>query len=93
MSTAEAVAENSATEVAATSASVDCVIHVRFNPNGTVAEIGQRPAGATDQQWFNFLSRNTLNRYEAYAGGRGVFKLPKAQAESLKVECVAEATS
>ena len=30
--------------------STDVMIHVRFAPDGTVTEIGERPAGCTAQQ-------------------------------------------
>lgn len=63
------------------------MIHVRFAPNGTVVEIGERPASATAQDWFNHLSRGTLDCYESLSGGRGVFRLPKDQFESLKSSC------
>ena len=32
------------------------VIHVRFAPDGSVTEIGERPASLTAQQWFDRLS-------------------------------------
>jgi hypothetical protein len=92
MDTTEAVPEAAAAP-ADVGGVVESVIHVRFNPNGTVAEIGQKPSGATEQQWFNFLSQNTLNCYQAFAGGRGIFRLPKAQVESMKLSCVAEGSS
>jgi hypothetical protein len=82
MSTVEAAAE--ATQ------NVECLIHVRFNPDGTVAEIGERPQGVVAQTWFKFLSHNTLNRYQALAGGRGLFKLPRPDVDALKSACASE---
>ena len=35
------------------------MIHVRFAPNGTVTEIGERPSAVSAQDWFNHLS--TIN--------------------------------
>ena len=34
------------------------IIHVRFSPDGTVVEIGDRPAEVTPQDWFNNLADN-----------------------------------
>lgn len=59
------------------------VIHVRFAPDGSVSEIGDRPAGASPQEWFNLLSRNTRECYQALAGGRGVFRVSGEQLAAL----------
>ena len=63
------------------------MIHVRFSPNGTVTEISERPANADAQQWFDSLSRGTVNCYESLSGGRGIFRVPREQVDSLKVSC------
>lgn len=60
------------------------VIHVRFAPNGTVMEIGERPSAVGAQEWFNHLSKNTLNCYQTLSGGRGVFRLPKELLSTAK---------
>lgn len=52
------------------------MIHVRFAPNGSVTEIGERPAAISAQEWFNHLSNTTLNTYESLSGGRGLFRMP-----------------
>lgn len=62
----------------------DALVHARFAPDGSVIDIDERPAWARPQQWFDLLSRNTVNAYRALAGGRGVFQLPRAELESLK---------
>jgi hypothetical protein len=60
-------------------------VHVRFAPDGTVAEIGERPASLTPQQWFERLSGNVGgDAYRTYAGGRGVFQVLRDQIVSLK---------
>ncbi len=51
------------------------MIHVCFAPSGTVTAIGELPATAHPQAWFNFLTREAGTAYEALAGGRGVFRL------------------
>lgn len=60
------------------------MIHVRFNPNGTVMEIGERPTQFTAQQWFNLLTSSTKNCYESLSGGRGLFRLPRTEYDQLK---------
>ena len=59
-------------------------IHVRFANDGSVAEISQRPAPLSPQQWFNALSEGAApDVYRALAGGRGVFRLPQAEIDSV----------
>lgn len=62
------------------------MIHVRFAPNGTVTEISERPDVMSDQDWFNYLSRNTANCYESLSGGRGLFRVPTEELITLKTE-------
>ncbi|WP_315721314.1 MULTISPECIES: hypothetical protein [unclassified Bradyrhizobium] len=65
-------------------------LHVRFAPDGTVAEISERPAALTPQQWFNKLSDAIgMKAYQTFAGGRGVFKVARDQVEALKAAAVA----
>jgi hypothetical protein len=60
------------------------MIHVRFATNGTVMEIGERPAAMTSQQWFDLLSRSTTDCYESLSGGRGLFRVPRTEIDTLK---------
>jgi hypothetical protein len=60
------------------------LIHVRFAPNGAVVEIGERPAGTSAQEWFNRLSQQTGNGYQPLSGGRAVFRILRADVDSLK---------
>ncbi len=82
METAEVVGEKTK--------NVECLIHVRFNPDGTVGEIGERPEAVGAQTWFRYLSRHTVNRYQALAGGRGLFRLPRPEVNVLKAACAEE---
>ena len=66
--------------------SQNVIIHVRFAPNGVVVEISERPAALSPQQWFDYLSDNAGNAYQALAGGRGVFRLTRAVVDALKAE-------
>jgi hypothetical protein len=60
------------------------ILHARFAPNGTVVEISERPDGLTPQAWFDFLSDKAGDVYQAFAGGRGVFRLAPDELAALK---------
>ena len=60
------------------------IIHVRFAPNGTVVEIGERPQGLNPQEWFNLLCERAGTNYQTLAGGRGVFRLTRQEVDGLK---------
>lgn len=64
------------------------MIHVRFAPNGAVTEIGERPPSLAAHDWFNLLSRSTVNCYETLSGGRGIFRLPREKIDQLKSAAV-----
>jgi len=66
-------------------------IHVRFFPDGTVMEVGERPQEVDPQAWFNHLSRNTQNCYASLSGGRGFFRMTREQVDTLKQSSQAEA--
>lgn len=59
-------------------------IHVRFAPDGSVTEIGERPAALTAQAWFNRLSDAAGDGYQALSGGRGLFRLGRERVDTLK---------
>jgi hypothetical protein len=60
------------------------MIHVRFAPDGSVTEIGERPAGLTAQEWYNRLSEKAGTMFQALSGGRGVFRLAREQVDAFK---------
>jgi hypothetical protein len=62
------------------------LIHLRAAPNGTIVEIGERPEGLSPQEWFNFLSTNAGDAYQAFSGARGVFRLSRERVEQLKAQ-------
>lgn len=70
--------------------STEVMIHVRFAPDGTVMEIGERPAGCTAQQWFNFLTRQSGPSYLALSGGRAVFRIAPEALRGLREQALAE---
>jgi hypothetical protein len=67
-----------------TMSEIPIVIHVRFAPDGTVTEIGERPASLSAQAWFNKLSLAAASFYQSLSGGRGVFRLPRADLDNVK---------
>jgi len=62
----------------------ETIIHVRFAPDGSVVEIGERPEALSPQDWFACLANDPGNDYRALAGGRGVFRMPRAGLDALK---------
>lgn len=58
-------------------------IHVRFANDGSVHDIGERPEGATAQQWFDRLSRYEGNGYQPLSGGRAVFRVTRVEINAL----------
>lgn len=67
------------------------IIHVRFASDGSVAEISERPAPLSAQQWFDQLSYAAPTDYQALAGGRGIFRLGKSQLESIRSKALEQA--
>lgn len=67
-------------------ASTDVIVHASFAPDGTCLVIGEQPAWATPQRWFDHLSRNTENCFRPLQGGRGTFTLSRAKLEELKIQ-------
>jgi hypothetical protein len=66
----------------------ETVIHAFYYPDGTIKEIGQRPASITGQQWFNFLCNKVPHTGQPLSGGRHVFRVPTTDLEALKAEAV-----
>ena len=61
----------------------DVVIHVKFSPAGDVTDIGEKPGSRTPQAWFDLLSQRAGTRYQAFAGGRGVFRLERSDVDAF----------
>ena len=55
------------------------IIHVRFMPNGSVSEIGERPAEQHTAAMVRLSELKAGDHYQALAGGRGVFRLIRNQ--------------
>ncbi len=60
------------------------LIHVRFAPNGEVTEIGERPAAFAPQAWFNALSARLGTHYQAFSGGRGLFRVTRDELDAFQ---------
>ncbi|MDD4933167.1 MAG: hypothetical protein PHO89_06845 [Methylacidiphilaceae bacterium] len=68
------------------------VIHVRFANDGAVQEIGERPHGLAAQAWFGQLWKKAGDKFQVFAGGRGIFRLSRAELEALHDEGKESAT-
>jgi len=60
------------------------MIHVKFAPDGSVVDIGERPEALSPQQWFDALCKHTAGGYQPLAGGRALYQLPRTEIDSLK---------
>ncbi|PPD44301.1 MAG: hypothetical protein CTY15_07610 [Methylocystis sp.] len=60
------------------------LIHVRFNNDGTVSEISERPAGLSPQEWFTKLTEKAGSAFQALTGGRGLFRVTADEIAALK---------
>jgi len=75
------VQENS--DVAANAAEDNVLVHVRFNPNGSIFSIGEKPASLGDQQWYERLLAGASACYQTLAGGRGFFRIPRSTFDTI----------
>lgn len=73
--------------------SAGLLIHVRFSPDGSVTEIGERPAALSPQAWFNILSDKVGTTYHPLSGGRGTFRATRDEIEDLKAHAANGAAS
>ncbi|MBG0792199.1 hypothetical protein IYY11_01735 [Methylocystis sp. H62] len=65
------------------------MLHVRFGPDGGVVEISERPAPNSAQAWFDWVSLNVPDGYQALSGGRGVFRMTRDKLEELRASIAA----
>jgi hypothetical protein len=54
----------------------EVVVNVRFQPNGLVNSINNKPEHLGNQDWFDRLCRTASPYFRALSGGRGVFSIP-----------------
>lgn len=60
------------------------LVHVRFNSDGTVAEIAERPLALSPEQWSGKLTEKAGDAFQALTGGRGIFRLTADEIAALK---------
>jgi hypothetical protein len=61
----------------------EVLIHVRFRPDGHIATIDSCPDGLSFHDWYVRLREAGTQHYQTFAGGRGFFRIPRAQFESI----------
>lgn len=62
----------------------ELLIHVRFAPNGSVTNIGERPDTTPSQSWFDQLSARFGEAYQPLSGGRGVFRIKRGDLDGIR---------
>ena len=60
------------------------LIHLVFLNDGSVVRISETPEHVSPQTWFNHLSLEASDEYQALSGGRGVFRIPAAKLARLQ---------
>lgn len=81
---AEAKSASTPEEPAPPASERPVMIHVRFSADGSVIEISERPASLPPQAWFDRLTDKAGTSFQPLSGGRGVFRLPRAEVDALK---------
>jgi hypothetical protein len=67
-----------------TSAEADVVlVHVRFHPNAAISTIDDKPESLSAGDWFKLLLDAASPHYQAFAGGRGFFRIPRSNFETI----------
>jgi hypothetical protein len=66
------------------------LLHVRFSPDGSVAEISERPAPNSAQAWFDWVSLGVPDAYQGLSGGRGLFRITREKLEELRAGIAAK---
>jgi hypothetical protein len=62
-----------------TAKSDDVLIHVRFHPNADIASMaGECPEHISPKDWYTLLHKEAPGCYQAFAGGRGFFRIPRS---------------
>lgn len=70
-------------EETTTARTEDVLIHVRYMPSGEIFSIGERPARLDAKQWLAHLFDAASFHYQTLAGGRGFFRIPRAEFDAL----------
>jgi uncharacterized protein (DUF58 family) len=70
----------------------EVLIHVRFHPNAQVNTIDKCPEGLSGQDWFYRLRTAATQHYQTFAGGRGVFRMPRSTFEAILSQDASQTT-
>jgi hypothetical protein len=61
----------------------EVLVHVRFLPNAEIFSIDEKPQSMSAREWLNLLLEGASPHYQALAGGRGFFRIPRAGFETI----------
>ncbi|MCK9915720.1 hypothetical protein MXD81_41835 [Microbacteriaceae bacterium K1510] len=61
----------------------EVLIHVRYQPSAEIFSIDACPEDATPRDWLNRLLENASDRYQTFAGGRGLFRIPRGRFDAI----------
>jgi hypothetical protein len=61
----------------------DVLVHVRYQPNGEIFSIGEKPERLSPSEWLKHLLETASPYYQTLAGGRGFFRIPRGNFEAL----------
>jgi hypothetical protein len=61
----------------------EVLVHVRYQADGEIFSIGETPKGLSAGQWLKHLLDTASPYYRTLAGGRGFFRIPRSNFESL----------
>lgn len=61
----------------------EVLVHVRFHPNAEIFSIDARPDHLSPRDWHRRLCEAAPQHYQALAGGRGFFRIPRSSFEAI----------
>lgn len=64
----------------------EVLIHVRYLPNADIFSIDARPEQLSASEWFKRLSAAAPQHYQALAGGRGFFRIPRQTFDAIPTQ-------
>jgi hypothetical protein len=61
----------------------EVLVHVRYQSNGEVFSIDEKPERLSPGEWLKHLMETASPYYQTFAGGRGFFRIPRSNFETL----------
>jgi hypothetical protein len=61
----------------------EVLVHVRYQPNGEIFSIGEKPERLSASEWLKHLLATASPHYQTFAGGRGFFRIPRENYAAL----------